>query len=124
MGDRSGAETHSSSGAQANGRHVPLQRPLSGAWANGQTARMDAETEHFLIMVGGVCDDARLAHMPVLVTTTGGRLLQGVPEAHPASLESGEPELAETGYTNDLDVDGEVIALDEVQEILFVRPAP
>lgn len=72
-------------------------------------------------MVGSACQGARLAGMSVLVTTVGGRLLEGIPSVQTAPSD-GTVFGDETGYLNELNVDGVDLGLDEVQAVVLVRP--
>lgn len=82
---------------------------------------MNIETEHFLILVGQVCDQARMAKLAVEVRTREGRSYTGVPA--PRRARPGDPrEVDDTGFTNELEVDGEMVRLDEVLEICLRMP--
>ena len=82
---------------------------------------MQDETAHFLVMVGDACNSARLASLPVEVTTRDGRRLSGVPVPQEASTP--QQEIDDTGFKNELILDGVSIALDQVVELRLRRPA-
>ena len=77
--------------------------------------------EHYMVLVGEVCELARAGGLAVEVTTRGGRRIRGVPEPRPVNPDDPD-EVDDTGFANDLTVDGEVVGLVEVTEIRI--PAP
>lgn len=81
---------------------------------------MHDETAHFLVMVGDACDGARLAGLPVEVTTRDGRRLCGVPSPREASTPW--QEVDDTGFENELILGGAAVALDQVVELRLRRP--
>jgi hypothetical protein len=79
--------------------------------------------DHYLVIVGDVCNAARLAGLQVRVMTRDGRSVIGVPEAEEAPSDSPR-EVDDTGYTNDLVVGGARVALDQVAEVRLAAPKP
>ena len=77
--------------------------------------------DHYIVLVGDVCDAARLAKLPVRVTTRAGQSVLGVPET--ALARQGEPgEIDDTGYLNRLVIGGVTVALDQVVEVRLAAP--
>jgi hypothetical protein len=82
--------------------------------------RMDDRQAYFLIIVGGVCNDARLAGFDVELVTDDDRRVRGVPAT--AQRIDGEPELDDTGMPRELHVGDVAVQLETVTEIRLHRP--
>ena len=84
---------------------------------------MRDESAHFLITVAEACESARLAHLPVEVTTRDGRRFEGVPHPQEAPP-GGDGELDDTGYKNGLRLGDDIISLEHVVELRLRHPSP
>ena len=84
---------------------------------------MSAVHQHYLVIVGNVCDAARLAHLPVRIKTRDGRSVLGVPETELARADD-DDQVDHTGYGNRLVVAGVSLALDQVFEVRVAAPEP
>jgi hypothetical protein len=78
-------------------------------------------SDHYFVMVGEVCEAARLARLPVRIKTRDGRSVLGIPE--PMSAYAGEFELDDTGFQNRILVDGIPLQLSEVVEVRLPAPS-
>ena len=78
-------------------------------------------TAQFFVTVGGICDDARLAHLRVTIETTDGQVLSGVPESPASSFEE-TPEVDHTGLPPVLVVGGTTVDLESVARVVLERP--
>ena len=85
---------------------------------------LDAVRDHFFVMVGDVCENARVARLPVEALTRDGHRAVGVPQPQPA--EEAEPghEVDQTGFARELRIGDEVIALDSIVELRISLPRP
>jgi hypothetical protein len=84
---------------------------------------MDDAVAQFFVMVGSLCDDARLAGLEVEVTLEDGTVVDGVPAA-PAEAARSREQLDETGYRRNI-VIGEVqVHLPAVRRVTVGRPGP
>lgn len=79
------------------------------------------EVRQFWIGVGGVLESAFLAHSTVRVLLSDGRTVEGVPDQPRADVAPGD-QLDETGMARTVDVAGTTLALQDVSEIVFIRP--
>lgn len=70
--------------------------------------------------MGNLCNDARIGALSVRVTTADGAVHEGVPDAIPAERE--DEAVDDTGWSEPLRVDGEVVRLQDVCEIQIRRP--
>ena len=83
---------------------------------------MDDRTAQFYVIVGTICDDARVANMAVRVLLRDGRDVVGVPGTATTGGTSGD-ELDDTGVRRVISVDSHVIRLEDITEISLVVPA-
>jgi hypothetical protein len=82
---------------------------------------VDDRVAQFLVSVAKLCGDAHLGGFAVRLTLVDGRELQGVPEP-PAETE-GQGQVDDTGFVDQLSMDGVVVALSEVVQASVRRPA-
>ena len=82
----------------------------------------DALREHFFVMVGTVCENARIAQLPVRVMTRDGNQSAGVPQPQSAEEAAPDHEVDHTGFARELLIGDEVVALDSVVELTFSLP--
>ena len=75
----------------------------------------------FWIGVGGVLESASLAHSTVRLTLSDGRTLEGVPARCPAEVPPRD-QLAETGMPLTVSLAGATVEVQDVTEIVLVRP--
>ena len=85
---------------------------------------MDTAAEHYFVIVGELCENARLARLPVEVRTRDGRWVRGVPYTRPAGPSTSAEELDHTGFAHDLLVGTETVALSSIVEISVASPSP
>jgi hypothetical protein len=78
----------------------------------------DRQSE-FLIAVGNLCIAAERASLTLVVTTTTGVEVTGVPHVHEATPEE---ELDETGYARTFRIGDAVVNLDEVASAAIRQP--
>jgi hypothetical protein len=78
-------------------------------------------SDHYFVMVGEVCEAARLARLAVRIKTRDGRSVLGIPEPMPALAQ--EYELDDTGFQNRILVDGIPLQLSEVVEVRLLAPS-
>ncbi|CAA9478212.1 MAG: hypothetical protein AVDCRST_MAG85-489 [uncultured Solirubrobacteraceae bacterium] len=83
---------------------------------------MDDTTAQFFVMLGSVCDNARLADIPVTVRLADGREISGIPQA-PASPALGDDELDNTGYRDELVLDEIRVKTADVRQLTLARDA-
>ncbi len=83
---------------------------------------MDDVTAQFFVMLGDICDDARLGHLPVRLTLADGTVIEGIPDSarQPSPGDAGP--LDDTGVRTMVVIDGVRVALPEVSEVSVVRP--
>jgi hypothetical protein len=81
---------------------------------------MNDRHAHFLVLVGNLCNDARTGAFAVEVRTEDGRLHEGVPDPTPAYR--GATEIDDSGWAEDLRINGGQVRLQDVREIRVVRP--
>jgi hypothetical protein len=77
--------------------------------------------EHFFVMLGELLDAARIGGVPVRLTLSDGRVIEGIPSARMDDA-SGAEELDDTGYARRIRLAGERVDLTEVCEAAIVRP--
>ncbi len=82
---------------------------------------MNDRRAHFLTMVGDACTSAGLASIPVQLTFRDGTRVTGTPSPEPASDET---DTDETGYVNQLRIDGSTVVLDAVVQFAITSPGP
>ena len=82
---------------------------------------IDDRTAQFLIIVGDVCESARVARLPVTVQTYDGRSLTGVP-GRAASM-GGDSQVDETGMRRSIAVGDEDVELETVSTITVDVPS-
>jgi hypothetical protein len=83
---------------------------------------MDESTGHFLVMVGDVCLNARLASLPVEITLRDGTVVAGIPNPREAEQTDGV-EVDDTGFARELAIGDQIVPLDAVVEMRIVSPA-
>ena len=81
---------------------------------------MDDRVAQFLVSVAKLCGDAHLGRFPVRLRLLDGGELLGVPE--PPADTDGDGQLGDTGFADQLSVDGVVVALSDVAEASIRRP--
>jgi hypothetical protein len=77
--------------------------------------------EHYWVMIGEICELARTGRLAVEVTTGDGRTLDGIPSPHPVNPDDAA-QVDDTGFANDLAVNGEVVGLMDVVELRLRMP--
>ena len=82
----------------------------------------DTLRNHFFVMVGTVCENARIAQLPVRVVTRDGFRSTGVPQPRSAQEAAPDHEVDHTGFARELLIGDEVVALDSVVELTFSLP--
>lgn len=83
---------------------------------------MDDHTAQFYVMVGAICDQARLGQIAVRFALDDGSVVEGIP-ASPSPAPA-DAELDQTGYRCDISVGTTPIHLPAVREVAFARPTP
>lgn len=79
------------------------------------------EVRQFWIGVGGVLESASLADSSVRVSLVDGRTVEGIPDRPPSDVPQ-EDQIEETGMPRTVGVDGAPVELEDVAEIVLVRP--
>ncbi len=81
---------------------------------------MDERRSQFIIALGRLFADARLAALTVRVTLDGGAELVGVPT--PPAPGDGPTQIDDTGYEDAVTIDGTVVPMSQVVEVRVYRP--
>jgi hypothetical protein len=82
---------------------------------------MDDLRSHYLITVGEICGMAQTGRMSVRITLSSGRTVIGVP--YPKAVESeDEKQVDDTGFSELLEVGGELIRMEEIVELSLPHP--
>ena len=113
VGARDGGPGHGAKPTVAGGR-------ASAATTRGTPTRVDDRVAQFLVSVGRLCGDAHLGGFAVRLTLLDDSELRGVPE--PPAETDGAGQLDDTGFADQLSVDGVVVALSDVAEASIERP--
>jgi hypothetical protein len=83
---------------------------------------MGAVRDHFFVMIGDICANARLAGLPVVAVTGEGRRVWGIPRPRTVGSSPDPQEVEGTGFARDLVIGDETVALDAVVELRIRLP--
>jgi hypothetical protein len=83
---------------------------------------VDERTAQFFVTVGRLCADACIADLSVQLHMASGDVLTGVPRPPPRA--DGHEEVDDTGYADELEIDGVQIALSDVVGATLNHPRP
>jgi hypothetical protein len=83
--------------------------------------RVDDRVAQFLVAVGKLCGDAHLGGFAVRLRLLDDGEILGVPD--PPAETDGAGQLDDTGFADQLSVEGVVVALSDVAEASIQRPA-
>jgi hypothetical protein len=76
---------------------------------------------HFLSTVGDLCGQARIGQLMVAIKTRDGHVYSGIPTAR--QVPDNDPDaLDDTGYADDLVINGERVRLRDVYTVRFWCP--
>jgi hypothetical protein len=78
-------------------------------------------SDHFLVMVRQLVDDARIGGVPLIFGLSGGDVIEGIP-SEPASAASPADELDDTGYARRVELAGVEVDLADVRRATIVHP--
>jgi hypothetical protein len=82
---------------------------------------METVFEQYFLMVGELCEHARLARLPVEITLQSGRAIRGIPD--PEQIADEDPDMLDhTGFADRLHVGGVTVKLHDVAAVCVRRP--